>query len=287
MLGAHQLGVYEKAMPPELTWMERMCAAEALGFDFVEISIDESDDRLARLDLDPRIKRELHSAVDKTGVQLTSMCLSAHRRFPFGSADPLIRAQAATIMKKALEFAKEFGIRVIQLAGYDVYYEEKNDKSAYYFEEGITEACHMAEQAQIMLAVETMDTEFMNDMSKAMGLISRIRSPWFTVYPDIGNLSAWRGDAAGELKKGQNRIVGVHLKDTIAVSESCTGVFRNVPFGSGCVDFKACFAQLEKQGYRGPYLVEMWYSGNCGWREEISRVQVFLRDQFEAAEAAK
>lgn len=52
------------------------------------------------------------------------MCLSAHRRFPFGSADPAIREKAYLIMDQAIDFAVDLGIRTIQIAGYDVYYEE-------------------------------------------------------------------------------------------------------------------------------------------------------------------
>ena len=50
MLGDHFLGLYEKAMPPSLSWEERLNTARDLGFDFVEISIDETDDRIRRLD---------------------------------------------------------------------------------------------------------------------------------------------------------------------------------------------------------------------------------------------
>lgn len=57
------------------------------------------------------------------------MCLSAHRRFPFGSADPEKRARAHDIMQKALTLSSRLGIRVIQLAGYDVYYEESTPTS--------------------------------------------------------------------------------------------------------------------------------------------------------------
>ena len=44
------LGIYEKAMPNEYTWRERLEAAKKGGFDFLEISVDESDARLARLE---------------------------------------------------------------------------------------------------------------------------------------------------------------------------------------------------------------------------------------------
>ena len=46
----YQLGLYEKAMPGELGWWEKLICAGEAGFDYVEISIDETDAKLARLD---------------------------------------------------------------------------------------------------------------------------------------------------------------------------------------------------------------------------------------------
>ena len=46
----HPLGIYEKAMPSDFTWAQRFATTKEAGFDFVEISVDESDSRLARLD---------------------------------------------------------------------------------------------------------------------------------------------------------------------------------------------------------------------------------------------
>lgn len=88
MLGNHLLGLYEKALPPELTWEERLRAVTELGFDYLEISIDEKDERLARLDWTQTERGVLHRAMRETGVPIQSMCLSGHRRFPYGSADP-------------------------------------------------------------------------------------------------------------------------------------------------------------------------------------------------------
>lgn len=44
------LGIYEKALPRDISWEKRLELAKELGFNFVELSIDESDKRLARLD---------------------------------------------------------------------------------------------------------------------------------------------------------------------------------------------------------------------------------------------
>ena len=94
MLGNHLLGLYEKALPPELTWEERLRAVKELGFDYLEISVDEKDERLARLDWTHTERGVLHRAMRETGVPIQSMCLSGHRRFPYGSADPAVRARA-------------------------------------------------------------------------------------------------------------------------------------------------------------------------------------------------
>ena len=49
MFHGHLLGLYEKALPAEWSWERRLSAARELGFDYMEISIDETDGRMARL----------------------------------------------------------------------------------------------------------------------------------------------------------------------------------------------------------------------------------------------
>lgn len=284
MLGDHLLGLYEKALPPELSWREWLQAAKDLGFDFLEISIDETDQRLARLEMSEEERAELHQAIQETGVYLHSMCLSGHRRFPYGSADPIIRAKAHEIMEKAILFAREFGIRVIQLAGYDVYYEPSTAESLRLFEEGLRDACRLAEKYQVMLAMEIMDTELMSSITRYHQWKALLPSPWFMVYPDLGNLSAWGNDTLEELRLGANEIVAVHVKDTLAVTPTFPGKFKCVPFGSGCADFAACFRQLETQGYRGPYMMEMWYAAGQDWQTEIRSARAYITARFEAAE---
>lgn len=178
MLGRHLLGIYEKAFPEDWSWERRLAEAKALGFDYMELSIDESDGRLERLLWSGRELEKLHSLSVEAGLPLMSLCLSAHRRFPLGSRDAEVRA--------------------------------------------------------------------------------------------------------AELDRGAGSIVAVHLKDTLAVGRDFPGQFRSVPFGSGCVDFKSCFARLEAAGYAGPYMIEMWSSGGPGDSAEIARVKRWLELQFAA-----
>lgn len=140
--------------------------AKELGFDFIEISVDESDERLQRLDWSDDEIYRLRHLCEKYGLPLQSMCLSAHRRFPFGSEDPAIRQQAHDIMEKAINLAYKLGIRCIQLAGYDVYYEPQSPATHLRFIEGMKTATKMAERAGVMLGVEIMDTPYLNSLSK-------------------------------------------------------------------------------------------------------------------------
>ena len=249
----HKLGIYEKALPKNISWQDRLSIAKTCGFDFVEISIDETDERLARLDWSKEERIELVKAIINTGVTIPSMCLSGHRRFPFGSHDEATRQKAYEIMEKAIQLAVDLGIRTIQLAGYDVYYEEQDEGTLARFQEGLEWAVELAASNQVTIAVEIMDTQFMSSISRWKKWDEIIDSPWFTVYPDLGNLSAWNDNVAEELKLGINKISAIHLKDTYKVTEPCKG-----PFGDGCVDFPACFNTLAALNYRGAFLIEMW-----------------------------
>lgn len=252
------LGIYEKALPRDLDWPARLAAARDAGYDFVELSIDETPERLARLDWPLAERLALFRAARESGVALPSMCLSGHRRMPFGSADPALREQALALMRRAIDFACDTGIRVIQLAGYDVYYEASTASSRRRFVEGLQRALEIAARQQVVLAVEIMDTPFMNSISKYLALSRELDSPWFRVYPDLGNLSAWGNDVDAELRTGAGHIVGVHVKEARAVAPGFAGQFRDLAFGDGEVDFVACFRTLHAIGYAGPLLVEMW-----------------------------
>lgn len=254
----HPLGIYEKALAKDLSWPERLVLAKSCGFDFVEMSVDETDERLSRLDWSAAQRASLVTAMIETGVAIPSMCLSAHRRFPFGSRDEAVRERAREIMSKAIRLARDLGIRTIQLAGYDVYYEDHDEGTQQRFAEGLAWAVEQAAASQVMLAVEIMDTAFMNSISKWKKWDEMLASPWFTVYPDVGNLSAWGNDVPAELKLGIDRIAAIHLKDTQPVTEQSPGQFRDVPFGEGCVDFVGIFKTLHQLNYRGSFLIEMW-----------------------------
>ena len=277
------IGIYEKALPKDMNWAERFAAAKAAGYDFLEISVDETPERMARLDWSLAERLDFFRASRECGMPVPSMCLSGHRKIPFGSADPAIRAQAAEFMEKAIRFAGDTGIRVIQLAGYDVYYEPTTAESRERYCEGMEKALEVAAQHQVMLGLEIMDTSFQNSIGNYLVLKERLRSPWFTVYPDLGNLTAWGNDLARELAAGIDHIVGVHVKETKPVGPGFPGAFRDIPFGEGTVDFVHCFKTLHDLRYAGPFLIEMWTEKAADPLQEIAKARKWVGERLQQA----
>ena len=143
------------------------------------------NERQARLDWTARERADLRHAIAESGVAITTMCLSGHRKFPYGSADPAIRKRAQEMMHKAIDLAVDIGIRIIQLAGYYVYYEPHLASSRDRYRAGLSQALDVASQAGVMLALENVDGNDVMSVTEAMRFVQDFSSPWFQVYPDI------------------------------------------------------------------------------------------------------
>ncbi|MGL5435834.1 MAG: L-ribulose-5-phosphate 3-epimerase [Lachnospiraceae bacterium] len=263
---AYTLGLYEKSMPASLSWKEKLEAAKAAGFDFVEISIDETEEKLTRLDWSSAERMEIVNLMKVVGLPIRTMCLSGHRKYPLGSHDETIRSKGMEIMEKAIQLADDLGIRIIQLAGYDVYYEDSSEETRRYFAENLKKAAEMAARAGVVLGFETMETEFMNTVEKSMKYVDQISSMYLNVYPDIGNITnaakTYGTDVYADLRLGKGHLVAMHLKETIP------GHFREIPFGEGHVDFEQSIKTAWELGIR-KYVTEFWYVGNPDWKKDL------------------
>lgn len=283
MATEYRLGLYEKSMPGTLTLREKLLCAKEAGFDYLELSIDETDEKLARLDWTDTEISDLRRAMEETGVPIHSICLSGHRKYPMGHPDSAVRSHSMEIMKKAILLASRLGIRLIQLAGYDVYYEKGTPNTRCFFEENLRRSALLAAEYGVVIAFETMETPFMNTVAKAMRYVNAVGNPWLQVYPDIGNLTnaalTEEGSVTMDLETGRGHIAAVHLKETVP------GVFREVPFGTGHVDFVSDARKALELGVRA-FVGEFWYTGSESWRQDLWDANVFLREKLAAAISA-
>lgn len=266
MKRTYSLGLYEKAMPAFLTWEEKLIAAKEAGYDFVEISIDETDEKLSRLEWTKEERLKLVETMKKVGISIRTMCLSGHRKYPMGSNKPEICAKGMEIMEKAIQLADDLGIRIIQLAGYDVFYENSSCETELRFRKNLKCAVEIAEKSGVMMGFETMETEFMNTIEKAMQYVKDVNSPYLGVYPDVGNITnaarTYDTNVLCDIHKGSGHLIAVHLKETLP------GKFREITFGTGHVDFKSVIEETWKLGVRR-YVTEFWYKDSPKWKEDL------------------
>jgi L-ribulose-5-phosphate 3-epimerase len=245
------VGLYEKALPKTLTWEERLMLTRETGFDFLEMSIDDTDERLTRLDWTRQEKKELKNLIEFTGVKIQSLSLSAHRRFPLGSEDQETVTEARDIFKKSIDLAVELGIRYILIGGAENYYQEVDQSAKDRFLENLGKGFEWACGAGVMLALENWDIQI-NTMPKVMEYVNYFDSPWFQTYTDLGNLIYAGVDVVSQLEYVKGHIAALHVKDTLP------GQLRYVSPGEGKVPFVDAFEKLAEMGFQAPVVLELW-----------------------------
>ena len=260
MTKPYLLGLYEKSMPNDYSLRQKLEAAKTAGYDYLELSIDETDEKLTRLDWSTAEIDALRRDMAETGIPVKSICLSGHRRYPLGDPDSTAREKGLAIMEKAVVLAAALGVRIIQLAGYDVYYKEGSEQTRTLFGENLQKSADLAAREGVLLGFETMETPFMDTVEKSMFWVNEVHSPYLHVYPDIGNLTnaalLYHGDVSADLMTGAGHLAALHLKETRP------GVYREVGYGEGHVDFAGGIRTAWQLGVR-MFVGEFWYLGEA------------------------
>ena len=264
----YTIGLYEKAMPSELTWKEKMKAAKETGFDYIEMSIDATEEKISRVYMSQEERLGLLKDIHETGIPIHSMCVSALTKYALGDSDAEICARGMAILENAIKLADDLGIHIIMIPGYDIYYGESTGETQQRFIENLEKAAMLAARYGILLEMETMENTFMNTVWKAMYYVKMIDSPYLGIYPDTGNVknaALIQGcDEAQDLESGKGHIVALHLKETEP------GRFRDMFYGEGHVNFEKMIGVAWKIGIR-KYVTEFWYRGNIDWKDDLRK----------------
>ena len=275
------LGMYEKSMPAYLSWQEKLYACKQAGFDWIEISIDETDEKINRLYWTKEKKDELVQLMKKTEVPIYTMCFSAQRKYSLGSLGKEKHDKAMEIMEKAIDFASELGIRIIQLAGYDCYYEQADEKTREEFIKNLKIASEMAARKGVLMGFETMmDRTFIDTVEKGMEFVKIVNSPYLGMYPDIGNLKAsklehgYPKSVIEDIETGRGHIFAAHLKETAHQKD------RSVPWGSGLTDYTSSIRKLKELGVR-MFNGEFWCDHPDDWQNWLKESNDFLREKLD------
>lgn len=246
------LGIYEKALRWQGDWDGLFSDARRAGFSFVDLSVDESDGRRARLDWPASVRHGVRDAARRQGVDIGGICLSVHRAVGPGSADPEVRSEADRIFQRGIELCGDLGVPVLQVAGYYAYYEQPDPGQRDRYVESLARATSLAARAGVLLGIENVDGNDVTSIGRAMDIVRAVGSPWLQLYPDVGNLAEQQLDETAELRAGAGHMLALHIKD-VRVGEP-----RRVPLGEGIANFPAAFAELGRQGWNGRMMIEMW-----------------------------
>jgi len=273
-LNSIPLGLYEKAFHKELSWEKRLTLTRVTGFEFLELSIDDSDERIMRLKWSNEKKKEIRDLVDSTGIKIQSLSLSAHRRYPLGSKSEKTRTKALEIFKQAIDLAVELGIRTMLIAGADNYYQDSDQISQDWFLSNLGKGFEWASGSGVILALENWDIQI-DTMTKVMEYVRYFNSPWLQAYPDIGNLIYAGADIVTQLEQAKGHIAALHVKDTVP------GQLRYVAPGEGKVPFVDAFEKLADIGFQGPVVLELWTEEFPNAVELVEKAGKFIRAQME------
>ena len=260
------LGIYEKALPTNISWEERFKLARNANFDFIELSVDKS--RLNKLDYSDEEIQELLNLTKKYNMPFKTMTLSANRYYPIGDIEK--REFGINLIKKAIILAKKLNIKVIQLTAYDVYGKESTEETKRLYKEGLLEALKFNEDYKIILAIEVLeDAPHFNTSEKLVKLIKEINSPYLKEYADNGNLIYNGYDPVKDLHDCKDEVVAIHIKDAIYHNE------HNIEYGKGEVDFEKVFAYLKEINYKGYLVSECWDEDD--FKPDLKYISEFIR----------
>ena len=255
MRKAYTLGLYEKAMP-DVSWREKLQIAKEAGYDFVEISIDATEERISRVYSSKQERRRLVELCWELEMPIRTLNASALTKYSLGNPDPAVCARGMEIAERSVELADDLGVRIVMIPGYDVYYEPHSGETEQRFVENVRRLEQSAACAGVQLGFETMENEFMNTVEKALYYVGLVNSNYLKIYPDIGNTTnaaVLHGtDPVADLRLGKGQLVALHLKET------CPGHYREIPYGTGHVDFEAAVKAAWELGVRR-YVTEFWY----------------------------
>lgn len=262
------LGIYEKALP-QSPWDEQYELASLAGFDFIELSIDAN--RLNKLDYTNDQIQEIKNAANKYHMSIETLVLSANRYYPLG--DKQLRNQGIQIVKKAIILASKLGVKVIQLAAYDVYGKSSTDESKKLYIDALKEILEFNEDYNITLAIEVLeDVPHLNKSKKLVELLSLINHPKLKEYADTGNLVFNGFDPLQDLKDAKNYMVAIHIKDAIYHNE------HNIGYGEGEINFDEIFTYLKQINYTGYLVSECWYEKD--YVPNLKQINDFIRSKM-------
>jgi sugar phosphate isomerase/epimerase len=214
------------------------------GFEYVELtSVKDYTEHVMPEQMKDSDKKDLMEKLK--GYGLTPMSLSGH--------SDLTSKEGIESFKRRIDFAKEFGIDVVNTGAGAVEDDDGKDR----FFSNIHEIAEYAADAGVTVALETHG-ELMGSGKASAEIIGKINFPAIRINYDTGNVIFYGGVKPEEdIIHAVPYIAHIHLKD----KRGGVKVWDFPPIGMGDIDFPRIFSILSEGGYEGPISVEIEVMG--------------------------
>lgn len=221
--------------------LDKCRAIKAAGYDGIEPNSHMNRD-------------EVLSAVEQTGLVVSSVCNIEHWSKPLSHPDAAVRQEGIEAMIVAMEDAKAYGTDAVLLVPGVVSEEVPYDACWERSTECIKKLVPVAEKLKVKICLENVWNNFLLSPIEACSYIDQFKSPYVRFYFDCGNILVygWPEQWIPILGK---RIGRIHIKEfsrEIADREGRWNGF-NVKLTEGNVNWAKVMEQIRKH-YRGGWL---------------------------------
>ena len=217
---------------PEDNWCEEFDIARDLGISSIELVFDRgyinSNPLRTKLGRD-RLRKEFV----RTGLIPYSCCLN------FIIDNPIQNNDVFESCVESIKFLNELGNRLAILPLFN-----KSDFKIFNIANEISKLATVAASYNIKILIESNESG-----SNILNFLDSISSTNIGVAYDVGNASFCCQDLKHEMLLLRKKIMHIHIKD-----KSLSG--RNVPLGSGIVNFSEVFKTISELKYNGMYTLE-------------------------------
>jgi L-ribulose-5-phosphate 3-epimerase len=229
---------------PKDDWEDEFEIARKLGLDCIEFILDYNDASQNPL-LDSNGLKRLQRVIDKTGINVKTICADYFMEAPLHSENELVCKRSAIILRKLLETAKILNVSDIVIPCVDQSSLD-NSKTIKRFVHQVNKIIPDLEEKNINLALET-------DMPPVsfVELLDQFNTKKVTVNYDIGNSASLGFDPIEELDAYGDRITDIHIKD-----RDLNG--GPVILGTGNANFELFFNKLKEFNYKGVFIMQAY-----------------------------
>jgi len=248
-------------------WEKVFDEAARLGFDGVELDVGGGYAGTMLWNADGR--KKLKDLCEKSGAEVASVCLGVMWGTSLANLDLNVQKEAKEIITDSVKFCNELGaefilVPITPFRGGDI----TPDQAVKNWIEGLKQCSPVAEEYEVILAVENVGGGVCPSAERQMEIIEGVNSPFVQAYYDFGNGLSLGNDPIEEIKLlGKGHIAAVHAK-------APGGKY----LGEGDLDFDAVGATLKDIGYDGYIILETSATDNPS--EAASRNLAFLKRLF-------